>query len=91
MSCFSSHLQHVNFQNTLTSTVVHNGLASADRLILGVVKVWGAGTVRITAVTLTDAGGKEHSLTVDHNLDTEVSRVSVCDDTLSACFVLTIF
>lgn len=77
------------FQNNLTSTVIHNGLASADRLILGVVKVWGSGTVKITGVTLIDVGGKEHSLTADHNLDTEVSRVLVCDDALSVRVVVT--
>lgn len=64
-------------QNTLNSTVVHNGLTPADQLILGEVKVWGAGTVKITGVTLTDVGGNEHLLTSQHNLDTQVSRVLV--------------
>lgn len=65
-------------QNTLTSSVVHNGLPSADRLILGVVRVWGAGDVKITGVTLTDVSGKEHPMIVNHNTDTQVSWVLVC-------------
>ncbi|XP_069543659.1 sucrase-isomaltase, intestinal [Brachyistius frenatus] len=54
--------------NTLTSEVVHNGLDLADRPNLGVVKVWGAGTLQIKQVTLTDATGTTHSLTPQHNL-----------------------
>ncbi|XP_041660826.1 maltase-glucoamylase, intestinal [Cheilinus undulatus] len=55
----------------LTSKIEHNGLAAADHLILGEVKVWGAGSVNITHVTLTDGKGTEHSLTPTHNLDTQ--------------------
>lgn len=65
-------------QNTLSSQVVHNALAAADHLVLGVVKVWGAGHVRITEATLTDSEGKTHPLTLDHNLETQVSRVVKC-------------
>lgn len=61
-------------QNTLRSQIVHNALDAADHLILGVLKVWGAGNVRITAATLTDSEGKTHQLTPDHNLETQVSR-----------------
>ncbi|KAM7413361.1 hypothetical protein PAMA_020650 [Pampus argenteus] len=57
--------------STLSNQVVHNGLAAADRLILGVVKVWGAGSVEITEVTLTDVTGTVHPLTSQHNLDTQ--------------------
>ncbi|XP_022623710.1 maltase-glucoamylase, intestinal-like [Seriola dumerili] len=57
--------------NTLTSQVIHNELAPADRLILGVVKVWGAGSVKITTVTLTDASGTAQPLSPQHNLDTQ--------------------
>ncbi|KAM7399513.1 hypothetical protein PAMP_018780 [Pampus punctatissimus] len=57
--------------STLSNQVVHNGLAAADRLILGVVKVWGAGSVKITEVTLTDGTETAHPLTPQHNLDTQ--------------------
>lgn len=66
------------FQNTLISKVVHNGLTPADQLILGEVKVWGAGTAKITVATLTDVSGTEHSLPVEHNTDTQVSSVLMC-------------
>lgn len=59
-------------QNTLTSDVVHNGLLAADRLTLGVIKIWGSGSTQITEVTLTDAAGTPHPLTPQHNLDTQV-------------------
>ncbi|KAG8002120.1 Maltase-glucoamylase, partial [Nibea albiflora] len=55
---------------TLTSQVLHNGLLADDQLILGVVKVWGAGSVKITGVTLTDDTGT-HPLTPEHNTETE--------------------
>ncbi len=71
-------LQHCHIQNTLTSDVRHNGLASADRLTLGVVKVWGAGSVDITNVTLTDATGISHDLIPQHNTGTQVRNVSAC-------------
>ncbi|XP_068602006.1 sucrase-isomaltase, intestinal [Brachionichthys hirsutus] len=57
--------------NTLRSQVVHSGLAAADRLILGVVKIWGAGSVQITEVILTDATHTAHPLIPQHNLDTQ--------------------
>ncbi|XP_070761323.1 sucrase-isomaltase, intestinal [Enoplosus armatus] len=57
--------------NTLSSTVNHNGLPHADRIILGVVKVWGAGSTQITNVILTDSTGTAHALTPQHNLDTQ--------------------
>lgn len=65
--------QHFHFQNKLTSQVTHNGLHADDRLNLGVVKVWGAGSVQITHATLTPEGGTAHELTPTHNLDTQVS------------------
>ncbi|XP_034556178.1 maltase-glucoamylase, intestinal [Notolabrus celidotus] len=58
-------------ENILTSKIEHNDLNNADYLKLGVVKVWGAGAVNITQVTLTDMAGTAHSLTPMHNLDTE--------------------
>lgn len=70
-------LQHFHYQNNLSSTVDHNGLTAADRLTLGVVKVWGAGSVNITEVTLTDGTGATHPLTPQHNLDTQVSKCSL--------------
>ncbi|XP_013863590.1 maltase-glucoamylase, intestinal [Austrofundulus limnaeus] len=57
--------------STLRSQIVHNALDAADRLVLGVLKVWGAGSVRITEATLTDSEGKTHQLTPDHNLETQ--------------------
>ncbi|XP_051252783.1 sucrase-isomaltase, intestinal [Dicentrarchus labrax] len=57
--------------NTLSNQVGHSGLAAADHLTLGVVKVWGAGSVKITGVTLTDATGTAHPLTPEHNTDTQ--------------------
>eukprot|EP00064_Thunnus_orientalis_P008511 superscaffoldBa00001014_g8534 len=57
--------------STLSSQVKHNGLAAADRLTLGVVKVWGAGSVKITEVTLIYANGTVQQLTPQHNPDTQ--------------------
>ncbi|KAF7653977.1 hypothetical protein LDENG_00076250, partial [Lucifuga dentata] len=57
--------------NFLSSNVIHNGLAPADRLILGVVKVWGAGSIKIQHVNLMDGHGTSHLLTAQHNLDTQ--------------------
>ncbi|XP_071390650.1 sucrase-isomaltase, intestinal [Centroberyx affinis] len=57
--------------NQLSSHVLHNGLAPADRLTLGVVKVWGAGSVQIQEVILRDAAGTSHPLTPQHNITTE--------------------
>ncbi|XP_053176409.1 sucrase-isomaltase, intestinal isoform X1 [Scomber japonicus] len=56
--------------STLNSQIVHNGLAAADRLTLGVVKVWGVGGGTITVVELAVAG-TVHPLTPQHNLDTQ--------------------
>uniref|UniRef100_M4AS73 Maltase n=1 Tax=Xiphophorus maculatus TaxID=8083 RepID=M4AS73_XIPMA len=55
--------------------VVHNALDPADHLNLGVVRVWGAGTVQITGATLTDKDGGTHSLNVEHDTNTEVRSV----------------
>ncbi|KAF7699232.1 hypothetical protein HF521_003974 [Silurus meridionalis] len=62
------------FKNTLSNTVVHYGLASADELKLGQVKVWGAGSLLIVKVTM-NAGGVETPLNFTHNPLTETSRV----------------
>ncbi|KAM4742529.1 sucrase-isomaltase, intestinal [Anableps anableps] len=64
-------------EKTLSSQPVHNGLAPADYLNLGVVKVWGAGTVKVTGATLTDKDGITHSLIVQHNTDTEELTIDV--------------
>nr|XP_046244835.1 maltase-glucoamylase, intestinal [Scatophagus argus] len=56
---------------TLSSQIIASGLVAADRLTLGVVKVWGAGSVKITEAKLTDSSGTQHVLTPQHNLDTE--------------------
>ncbi|XP_045930577.1 maltase-glucoamylase, intestinal [Micropterus dolomieu] len=63
--------------NTLSNTVLHTGLALADQVTLGVVKVWGAGIVKITEVTLTDTTGTTHPLTPEHNLDTQELIIDV--------------
>uniref|UniRef100_A0A3Q2TYN7 alpha-glucosidase n=1 Tax=Fundulus heteroclitus TaxID=8078 RepID=A0A3Q2TYN7_FUNHE len=62
----------------LSSQVVHNGLNPTDYLNLGVVKVWGAGNVTVTAATLTDSSGLAHLLPVKHNTTTEVRSVLKC-------------
>ncbi|XP_030237067.1 maltase-glucoamylase, intestinal isoform X1 [Gadus morhua] len=59
----------------LTNRVRYNGLATADRLTLGVVRVWGAGTVKVTQVTLTDSTGTVHNLVPDHNTTTQELKV----------------
>lgn len=58
--------------------VVHNGLAPANELTLGVVKVWGAGSARIRSALLRDSTGKIHRLTLQHNQSTEVRGVWRC-------------
>lgn len=62
----------VSFQNMLNNLILVNGLAPADRPVLGVLKVWGAGNTTITAASLSRAVG-EHQLTPQHNLETQVS------------------
>ncbi|XP_070684825.1 sucrase-isomaltase, intestinal [Pempheris klunzingeri] len=54
---------------TLSSQVTHHYIT--DQLNLGVVRVWGAGSDKITEVTLTDTAGTTHPLTPEHNLDTQ--------------------
>ncbi|XP_029922224.1 maltase-glucoamylase, intestinal [Myripristis murdjan] len=63
--------------NSLSNKIVHNGLAPADRLILGVVKVWGAGSTQIQQVTLTDAAGTSHPLTPQHNISTQSNNALI--------------
>lgn len=60
-------------QNTLSSQISHNGLAAADHLTLGEVKVWGAGRVAITQVIFRTQGTADVSLGFTHNQQTEVS------------------
>ncbi|KAK2899547.1 sucrase-isomaltase, intestinal-like [Channa argus] len=74
--------------NTLTSQIIQKNLAPADRLILGVVKVWGAGSVKITQATLTDETGAAYPLTPEHNLDTQEL---IIDATLKAIHVDQLF
>lgn len=62
--------------------MTHNGLAIGDRLKLGVVKVWGAGSTKITEVTLTVAG-VAHNLTPEHNVESQVSAFVGCSFLLS--------
>lgn len=57
----------------LTSRVEHNNLAAADYINLGVIKVWGAGIVKITEATITNSAGT-YPLTPQHNLENQVSR-----------------
>lgn len=62
----------VSLQTELSSQVLFNGLAPADKPVLGVLKIWGAGSTNITAATLSWAGG-ENQLTPQHDLETQVS------------------
>lgn len=80
----STVLTSIIFQNMLTSTVNQNSLAPDDRLILGMVKIWGAGKAKITEVTLRDDSGKTHTLDAVHDVDTEVSNVCLCYVTLKS-------
>lgn len=57
----------------LSSQVLVNGLSSADQPILGVLKIWGAGTTKIIAATLV-SDSRQHILTPQHNVDTQVWR-----------------
>ncbi|CAL8345363.1 unnamed protein product, partial [Arctogadus glacialis] len=59
----------------LTNRVRYNGLATADRLTLGLVRVWGAGTVKVTQVNLTDSTGTVHALVPVHNTTTQELKV----------------
>ncbi|XP_015233743.1 PREDICTED: sucrase-isomaltase, intestinal [Cyprinodon variegatus] len=58
-------------ERTLTSKIIHHQLNPADQLKLGVVKVWGAGTTKVTGATITDSTGKGTPLTAQHNNVTE--------------------
>lgn len=60
-------------QNSLSHKVHHMGLAPADQLTLGDVKVWGVGRQAITRVTLSRTGVPDDSLLFSHNVSTEVS------------------
>ncbi|XP_072551280.1 sucrase-isomaltase, intestinal [Salminus brasiliensis] len=61
----------IMFKNTLTSSVVNKDTAAAERLRLGDVKVWGAGSVPITKVTMQYMDAARVDLTFTHNLLTE--------------------
>ncbi|XP_033832313.1 sucrase-isomaltase, intestinal [Periophthalmus magnuspinnatus] len=63
--------------NTLTNNVIHNGLKPEDQLSMGVVKIWGAGSVQITQATLTVSPGSSSPLTVQHNVDTQELIIDV--------------
>ncbi|XP_051801835.1 LOW QUALITY PROTEIN: sucrase-isomaltase, intestinal-like [Acanthochromis polyacanthus] len=70
--------------NTLTCNIVHNGLAQADQVTLGVVKVWGAGNVKITGATLKDASGTSYPLTLQH----DVTKQELIMDATSRSFII---
>ncbi|KAM6932993.1 sucrase-isomaltase, intestinal [Xenentodon cancila] len=63
--------------NKLSNEIVHDNLAPDDRLNLGVVRVWGAGTVKITEATLTDSKETVHILVPQHNLETQELTIDV--------------
>ncbi|XP_062242243.1 sucrase-isomaltase, intestinal [Platichthys flesus] len=67
----------------LTSQVVVNKLAPADGLILGVVRVWGAGSAKIASATLTDSAGTQHQLIPQHHLDTQELIIDVTSKAIS--------
>ncbi|XP_030650308.1 maltase-glucoamylase, intestinal [Chanos chanos] len=58
-------------KNTLSITVIHNGLAPTDRLKLGKVRVWGAGSLLVTEVTMKVPGQADSSLPFTHNTATQ--------------------
>ncbi|KAL4647067.1 sucrase-isomaltase, intestinal [Arapaima gigas] len=61
-------------KGTLQSTVEYDGLAPADRLTMGEVKVWGAGSAQVKEVTLTVGTGPAKPLPAEaftHNLNTQ--------------------
>ncbi|XP_041850420.1 maltase-glucoamylase, intestinal [Melanotaenia boesemani] len=62
--------------NTLSSEIVQNSL-TVDLPILGVVKVWGAGSAKITEATLTASDGNTQPLTPQHNVDTQELIIDV--------------
>ncbi|XP_056622067.1 sucrase-isomaltase, intestinal [Triplophysa dalaica] len=64
-------------ESVLSSTIDKNGLAPADKLTLGVVKVWGSGTVPITQVTMSMVGNPDVELVCNHNPTTQVLECDV--------------
>ncbi|XP_034024674.1 maltase-glucoamylase, intestinal [Thalassophryne amazonica] len=58
--------------STLSYTLINSGLAPADRLTLGLVRVWGAGITGITKAKLTDAKGTTQDLAIVPNPETQV-------------------
>ncbi|XP_034161045.2 sucrase-isomaltase, intestinal [Pangasianodon hypophthalmus] len=74
-------LTHFNvLKNTLSCLVMHNGLASADQLILGQVKVWGAGDLPITKVTIKTTGTETPLTTFSHNQNTQELIIDVTNN-----------
>ncbi|XP_031652287.1 maltase-glucoamylase, intestinal [Oncorhynchus kisutch] len=65
--------------NTLTCHVMVNGLPVADRLTLGVVNVWGVGSVPVPEVTLRDVSGSVKHVTFQHNTSTKVLIADATD------------
>ncbi|XP_036440892.1 maltase-glucoamylase, intestinal isoform X2 [Colossoma macropomum] len=59
------------FKNTLTSTLLQNGLNPADRLSLGYVRVWGAGSIPITKASIDYPGESGTLLNFHHDAVTE--------------------
>ncbi|XP_062860469.1 sucrase-isomaltase, intestinal [Trichomycterus rosablanca] len=57
-------------KNMLSNSVILNGLAPADQLTLGVVKVWGAGSLPIIRVTMT-TGETERPVPFNYTQSTE--------------------
>ncbi|KTF75637.1 hypothetical protein cypCar_00047229 [Cyprinus carpio] len=62
------------FDRTLTSEVSVNGLAEADRLTLGVVRVWGV-TEEVSQVTMKVAGKPDANLI--HSYDPEIKELQI--------------
>ncbi|KAK5868335.1 hypothetical protein PBY51_009361 [Eleginops maclovinus] len=57
-------------ENSLSNVVDYNGIDAADRVNLGVVKVWGAGGVQIKNASISYSG-TDVPLVPRHNLDTQ--------------------
>nr|XP_029503658.1 maltase-glucoamylase, intestinal-like [Oncorhynchus nerka] len=56
-----------------------NGLPEAERLTLGVVNVWGVGSVSVTEVTLRYLSGSVKQVTFQHNTSTKVLIADATD------------
>ncbi|XP_066540681.1 sucrase-isomaltase, intestinal [Hoplias malabaricus] len=69
------------FKETLTCSIVNDGLDAADRLTLGIVRVWGTGSFPITNVSIKTDGAAATSLKFDHDPITEELTIDATNGT----------